>query len=524
MVCRITLVVAAFALLAGISDARAEVYRVTLSGANENPPVASPGVGTAIVTINNTTHELRVVSTFSGLVAGTSASHIHCCAVPPANAGVATTTPSFVGFPLGVTSGSFDRTYLMTQSGTWNPAFVTANGTIAGAEATFVAGVAAGRSYLNIHSTTFPSGEIRGTLVQQTFAGNAALSPRAQGVAAGLDSLGAGTGVVSDAIVALAIFTPTQQADALERLAPTASNGVLVAASESVSQTFDQVGARLDGLRMTDESNANSFWLKGYGVWNSQDAQDGYAGYKGDGWGGAAGFDHRFDPNFYVGAALSYADASLSYRNQLRGNSDDIKTTQLSVYGTQDMDSFYIDAAFAYAWQDYESTRDTGVGLASAAYDGNQWGARIGVGVPLALSGFTLTPQARLDWYNIDVDGYTESGAGPLALAVASRSADGFRSSLGARADFGGEILRPFVRAYWNHDFSDSGLNTSATFLGGGAAFVTPGQELEQNSYSVGAGVNFFGAGAFSGALVYDGTFSDSYQSHLVQAKARFAF
>lgn len=524
MVCRITLLAIGFALFAIPQNAKAEVYRVTLSGANENPPVASPGSGTAIVTINNTTHELRVVSTFSGLVAGTSASHIHCCATPPANAGVSTTTPSFVGFPLGVTSGSFDRTYLMTQAGTWNPAFVTANGGVTGAETTFVAGVAAGQSYLNIHSTTFPGGEIRGSLVRQTFAGNAALSARTQGVAAGLDSLGAGTGAVSDAVVALAIFTPTQQAAALERLAPSASSGVLVAASESFGQTFDQVGSRMDGLRSVDETSAKSFWLKGYGVWNSQDAQDGYAGYKGDGWGGAAGFDHRFDPNFYVGAALSYADASLSYRNQLSGNSDDVKTTQLVVYGTQDMDSFYIDAAFAYAWQSYDSARDTGLGLASASYDGNQWGARIGVGVPLDLSGVSLTPQAHLDWYNIDVDGYTETGAGPLALAVASRSADGLRSSLGARADFGGEILRPFVRAFWNHDFSDNGLNTSATFVSGGASFVTPGQKLEENSYSVGAGVNFFGAGAFSGALVYDGTFSDSYQSHLVQAKARFTF
>jgi hypothetical protein len=57
---------------------------------------------------------------------------------------------------------SFD----MTQASTWNLAFITANGgTPAGAEAAFIAAVRQGRSYLNIHTTSFSSGEIRGFLV-----------------------------------------------------------------------------------------------------------------------------------------------------------------------------------------------------------------------------------------------------------------------------------------------------------------------------------------------------------------------
>jgi hypothetical protein len=59
---------------------------------------------------------------------------------------------------------SFD----MTQASTWNPAFVSANGgTAASAEAIFLAGVARGETYLNIHSQTFPGGEIRGFLIPE---------------------------------------------------------------------------------------------------------------------------------------------------------------------------------------------------------------------------------------------------------------------------------------------------------------------------------------------------------------------
>ncbi|MEO8753920.1 MAG: CHRD domain-containing protein [Casimicrobiaceae bacterium] len=139
-----------------------------LAGTNENPANASPATGNANVVIDTTTHQLRVTVVFSGLVAPTTMAHIHCCTTPPNNVGVATTVPAFVGFPLGVTSGSMDQTYDTTQAGTWNASFITNNGgTTAGAEAALAAGLAAGNAYLNIHTSTFPAGEIRGFLQPQ---------------------------------------------------------------------------------------------------------------------------------------------------------------------------------------------------------------------------------------------------------------------------------------------------------------------------------------------------------------------
>ncbi|HUL72438.1 MAG TPA: CHRD domain-containing protein, partial [Vicinamibacterales bacterium] len=73
--------------------------------------------------------------------------------------------PTFTGFPLGVTSGTYTHTYDTSLASAWNPSFVTANGSIAGAEAALAAGLANGRAYLNIHTNVFPGGEIRGVLV-----------------------------------------------------------------------------------------------------------------------------------------------------------------------------------------------------------------------------------------------------------------------------------------------------------------------------------------------------------------------
>lgn len=154
-----------FAVLFGLNAAHAAIYTATLSGANESPVNASAGVGTTTVTLDTTAHLLHVIVAFSGLDAVDTAAHIHCCVAPPGVAGVATTTPTFTGFPTGVTSGTFDGTFDTTLAASWNAAFITAQGgTAAAAEAALAAGLTAGQAYLNIHTTLHPGGEIRGFL------------------------------------------------------------------------------------------------------------------------------------------------------------------------------------------------------------------------------------------------------------------------------------------------------------------------------------------------------------------------
>jgi hypothetical protein len=55
-------------------------FVANLTGANEVPPVASPGTGFAAVVLDPTAQTLQVNATFSGLTSNTSAAHIHCCA------------------------------------------------------------------------------------------------------------------------------------------------------------------------------------------------------------------------------------------------------------------------------------------------------------------------------------------------------------------------------------------------------------------------------------------------------------
>jgi hypothetical protein len=159
-------------LLSAATSANAILLHLgaNLSGPAEFPSNNSPGTGFTLVDYDSTAHTLNVHIVFSGLLGLTTASHIHCCVDPNAavpTAGVATTTPTFANFPLGVTSGTYDNILDLTLASSWNPAFIAANGgTTAGAEAVLAAGFTAGTSYLNVHTTQVKSGEIRGFLVE----------------------------------------------------------------------------------------------------------------------------------------------------------------------------------------------------------------------------------------------------------------------------------------------------------------------------------------------------------------------
>lgn len=164
-----TLTLAVSMLFAAAStQAATTTYRATLSGPAEAIPNASPGSGMATIVIDDVAMTANLHVSFMDLLGGTTASHIHCCTDTALTgaAGVATMTPSFEGFPLGVSSGAYDHSFSLADPGFYNPAFLTAHGGTAASAASFLLnGVALNEAYFNIHTTQYPGGEIRGFLV-----------------------------------------------------------------------------------------------------------------------------------------------------------------------------------------------------------------------------------------------------------------------------------------------------------------------------------------------------------------------
>ena len=169
----VSLALAAMATLvlqAPAAHATPITFSGNLSGANEVPPVVTPGTGVATVILDPTAQTIQINATFSGLTSNDTMAHIHCCAPLGTNVGVATTVPAFPGFPLGVTSGTYSSAVFdLTQPTIYNPAFVTLEGGLPQAEAALIAGIEAGQSYFNIHTLNNPGNNPGGEIRSQLF-------------------------------------------------------------------------------------------------------------------------------------------------------------------------------------------------------------------------------------------------------------------------------------------------------------------------------------------------------------------
>ena len=129
-------------------SAAATVYpiNVNFSGLQETPANNSTATGTFVGTYNDVTDSLIYTITFSGLGSNVTTAHFHGY-VPPGIAGPVIFFPVNPSFPTGVMSGTFVDSVKLTQ----------------GQEDSLKMGLI----YFNIHTSTFPGGEIRAQIFLQ---------------------------------------------------------------------------------------------------------------------------------------------------------------------------------------------------------------------------------------------------------------------------------------------------------------------------------------------------------------------
>ncbi|WP_440967202.1 CHRD domain-containing protein [Massilia sp. GER05] len=138
-------------------------YRAVASGALESPPNPSPG--TSLVTIDLGGKEMFVDMPFRDLDGTTTDAHIHCC-TGTAFTGVAPVAVPFQDFPMGVTAGTYSKAIQLDDAMSYDPAFVsTHGGTASSAETALIDAINANEAYVNIHTSLYPNGELRGWLV-----------------------------------------------------------------------------------------------------------------------------------------------------------------------------------------------------------------------------------------------------------------------------------------------------------------------------------------------------------------------
>jgi hypothetical protein len=117
-------------------------FQAFLSGLGENPPNGTPATGFGTVVLNAAQNQITVDESWAGLLAPATASHIH------GPAGVGTNAPilfPFSGVPATTAGAIPQQTFAIN--------------------ATQVGYLFAGYLYMNVHTSVFPGGEIRGQLL-----------------------------------------------------------------------------------------------------------------------------------------------------------------------------------------------------------------------------------------------------------------------------------------------------------------------------------------------------------------------
>ncbi|MEP9379219.1 autotransporter domain-containing protein [Aquabacter sp. CN5-332] len=246
-----------------------------------------------------------------------------------------------------------------------------------------------------------------------------------------------------------------------------------------------------------------------------------------------AGIDYRATPNFTIGVALTYLSDQRSADNM----SLDSQGYAPTLYGRWSSGRFFLDGYLGYAFNQTDTSRTVILGdevlNATASPSSNQFLAGALAGMRLDAGSFvpsmTVTPFVGLDFTQIHVDGYSETGTGALAIALNSRDLNETRATAGFdlswNVPLAQAVFTPRLKASITQRFGDLTDEAEAFFVAApDLPFQISGPATSQTYGSLGAALALQGA-AWSGLVSYQADMDGSgILDNSISAKLRYAF
>lgn len=274
------------------------------------------------------------------------------------------------------------------------------------------------------------------------------------------------------------------------------------------------------------EDNRFGVFLTGVGEWVDVDGDGNARGYDISTGGFTVGLDYKITPNLAVGINAGYAGTGADLSN---GGRVFVNGGKLGVYGTYFTGGFYVDAAVNGGYNSYDTKRSALQGTARGDTDGGELNVLLGTGYDFQVGALTIGPTATFQYTLVGIDGYTETGS--LApLNIASQSAESLRTAFGFKATYdwraGGVIIKPELRAAWQHEYGDRAYDVSSSFAGSAnSGFTVRGPEIGRDSALLGAGVAVMWNERTATYVFYDGEVGrENFQSHNVSGGVRLSF
>ena len=264
----------------------------------------------------------------------------------------------------------------------------------------------------------------------------------------------------------------------------------------------------------------------GLGEFTHVDSTDNARGYDLQTGGVTLGVDYRIGSNFAVGLIAGYAHTNADLPNS--GNMD-VNSGKFGLYATAFTGGFYLDSAVTGGISEYDSHRTALLGTASGSTDGGDLNVLVNGGYDWKKGGLSIGPTASFQYTYVSFNGFTESGS--LApLIINDQHVDSIRTAFGMKASYdwkvGNVLIRPELRAAWQHEYGNSAYSIVASFANGaGSSFTVSSPNIGRDSLLLGAGVAVLWTDRISTYVYYDGELGrTNYDSHNVTAGVRLTF
>jgi outer membrane autotransporter protein len=157
----------------------------------------------------------------------------------------------------------------------------------------------------------------------------------------------------------------------------------------------------------------------------------------------------------------------------------------------------------------YETHRAALNGSANGTDDGGELNLLFGTGYDWKLGGVTFGPTGTFEYTYLGIDSFGEHGS--LApLDFPTQHQESIRSAFGAKASYdlkiGSILLRPEVRAAWQHEYGDATLGIDSSFANGaGPEFLVHGPATGRDSLLLSTGFAIQCSPRCSTYVYYDG-------------------
>jgi uncharacterized protein with beta-barrel porin domain len=268
-----------------------------------------------------------------------------------------------------------------------------------------------------------------------------------------------------------------------------------------------------------------------------KDATDLEDGFDYNAAGITAGVDYRVSDRLVLGVAFGYNSVQTDFdeRGTVTGGGIDNDNYAASLYGSYSAQDYYIDGIVTYGWSDYDMRRrvyyDVQNKVATADTESDQYSLAVGAGYEAHKGALSFGPQVRVSYLNLDIDGYEESGAEELNLAVDDQEVESLTTAVGGQVAYTIShklaVIRPFATAEWHHEFDDDSQVISTHYVNDPRQHILELQtdDPDRNYFLVGAGISGVLPGGAQASLSYDTVLGlDDVTSHTFTLAARLEF